>query len=148
ECLPSTSEPRLFQVTATVGSEPGLLGGSLDHLTGIGGTGRARSEAASAAVGEALERYSATFVPGGGLVVGSARELGDVAVAPERFALFSDRQYRADAFPFGRFTAETRVAWVEGREIATGRTAFLPAELVYLGRIPADTARIGYATSS
>jgi ribosomal protein S12 methylthiotransferase accessory factor len=74
--------------------------------------------------------------------------VGEAAVAPERFALFSDRQYGTPAFSFVRFSADTKVAWVEGREAATGRAAFLPADLVFLGRIPAGGAVIGYATSS
>ena len=40
----------------------GLLGASLGHLSGRR-HGTSRAEAASAAVGEALERYSATYVP-------------------------------------------------------------------------------------
>ena len=43
---------------------------------------------------------------------------------------------------------DARIAWIEGREIATGRTALLPAELVYLGRVPLGDGSIGYATSS
>ena len=99
-------------------------------------------------MGEAIERYSATYVPVERLVVASARELGDVAVAPERFALFSARQHARAGFPFRPFTVDTRIAWIEGREIATGRAALLPAELVYLGRGPLGERPVGYATSS
>ncbi len=148
ECLVATCEPRLFQASAEVGRGAGLVGGSLEHLSGIGGTGSSRAEAAAAAVGEAIERYSATYVPVDRLVVASARDLGDVAVAPERFALFSSRQHGRPGFPFRPFTADARIPWIEGREIATGRPAFLPAELVYLGRVPGAEGSIGYATSS
>ena len=148
ECLAATCEPRLFQASAEVGRGAGLVGGRLDHLTGIGGTGSSRAGAASAAVGEAIERYSATYVPVERLVVASARELGDVAVAPGRFALFSARQHARAGFPYRPFTVDTRIAWIEGREIATGRPALLPAELVYLGRVPRGEGSIGYATSS
>ncbi len=148
ECLGSTSEPRLFQAACEVGQGKVLLGSSLDHLSGIGGTGTSRSEAASAAVGEAIERYSATYVPTEKLVLATARELSG-AVAPERFALFSDRQLGSTGFPFLRFTADTPVAWVEGCELPGGAPAFLPAELVYLGTaLPVGAASIGYATSS
>src|SRR5262249_42496848 len=75
ECLASTSEPRFFQAACEVGTGPGLLGVELDHLSGIGGAGRTRGEAAAAAVGEAVERYSATFVPQERLVVARARDL-------------------------------------------------------------------------
>ncbi len=148
ECLGSTSEPRLFQAACEVGQGKALLGSSLGHLSGIGGTGTSRAEAASAAVGEAIERYSATYVPTEQLVLATARELPG-AVAPDRFALFSDRQLESSGFPFRRFTANTPVAWVEGHEVPGGAPAFLPAELVYLGAaLPPGAASIGYATSS
>src|SRR5206468_4979 len=63
ECLASTAEPRFFQASCEVGAEARLLGEPLGHLSGIGGAGRTRCEAAAAAVGEAVERYSATYVP-------------------------------------------------------------------------------------
>jgi ribosomal protein S12 methylthiotransferase accessory factor len=148
ECLAATCEPRLFQASAEVGRGAGLVGGRLDHLSGIGGTGSTRAEAAAAAVGEAIERYSATYVPVERLVVASARDLGDIAVPPDRFALFSSRQHGQAGFPFRPFTEDARIAWVEGREIATGRPVLLPAELVYLGRVPVGEGSIGYATSS
>ena len=148
ECLPSTSEPALFQAACEVGGGSGLLGNSLAHLSGVGGTGTTRAEAASAAVGEAIERYSATYVPTEKLVVAAARDLPG-AVEPERFALFSDRQLRAPGFRYARFTLDTPVAWVEGRELPGGRPAYLPAELVYLGDATPPGARsVGYATSS
>jgi ribosomal protein S12 methylthiotransferase accessory factor len=149
ECLHLPTEPPLFRVAGEVGRGRALLGAPLDHLSGIGGAGTTRAEAAAAAVGEALERYSATYVPREELVVASARDLGEDAVAPERFALFSQRQYAADAFPCVPFTAETPVPWVRGWAVADDRPAWLPAELVFLGDpVGEGAARVGYATSS
>ena len=111
--LCTTAEPAIFRAVCEVGRGAALLGASLDHLAGIGGSGLSREAAAAAAVGEALERYSATWIPRERLVVASARELGAAAVAPERFALFSERQYADPRFPFRRFTPESRIAWVD-----------------------------------
>jgi ribosomal protein S12 methylthiotransferase accessory factor len=147
ECLSPPGEPPLFRASCDVGSGMELLGCPLDHLSGLGGAGRSREEAAAAAVGEALERYSATYVPRERIVVASAHELGDEAVAPERFALFSLRQYEQSDFPYAPFGERTRVAWVQGWTVPDGRPAWLPADLVFLGRLPCET-RIGYATSS
>jgi ribosomal protein S12 methylthiotransferase accessory factor len=147
ECLCPAEEPPLFRATCEIGAGVGLLGSSLDHLSGIGGAGRSSSAAASAAVGEALERYSATYVPYERIVVASAAELGGEAVAPERFALFSERQHALGDFPFARFAAETRVAWVQGFSLPERRPAWVPADLVFLGPIGGGV-RIGYATSS
>jgi ribosomal protein S12 methylthiotransferase accessory factor len=149
ECLHATSDPPHFRYACEVAHGDDLLGAPLDHLAGIGGAGLTRAEAAAAAVGEALERYSATYVPSERIVLASARELGTEAVAPERFALFSPRQYAEPGFPFRRFTAEARVPWVEGRSLPDGRRAWLPAELVFLGDpVAAGSERIAYATSS
>ena len=128
ECLCGTSEPPVFQFACEVGHGQSLLGSPLDHLSGLGGAGLTRAGAATAAVGEALERYSATFVPVDRLVVASANELGDLAGAAERFALFSDAQYADSAFPFQRFTRATRIAWIEARSVREGSRAFVPAE--------------------
>lgn len=148
ECLHAATEPPLFQAACEVGRGAELVGSPLDHLSGLGGAGRTRAAAAGAAVAEALERYSASYVPPG-LIVATARELGDAAVPPERFALFSERQHASPGFPYRRFTAETRVAWAPGWELPGGRPAWLPAELVFLGRARAEGgAPIGYSTSS
>src|SRR5665213_2248030 len=135
ECLHPPDEPPLFRFASEIGRGEPVLGETLDHLSGIGGAGLTRAEAASAAVGEALERYSATFVPHDALLTATARELGHEAVAPERFALFSDAQYETPRFPFGPFTAETRVPWVRGYSLPDGSPAWLPAELVFLGEL-------------
>jgi ribosomal protein S12 methylthiotransferase accessory factor len=149
ECLQTTGDPPLFRFACEVGRGFALLGSPLDHLTGLGGAGLTRRAAASACVGEALERYSAACVPSDRIMVASARELGDAAVAPERFALFSERQLQHEAFPFRRFTRDTRVAWVAGRSLPDGAEAWLPAELVFLSDVVQSGAqRIGYATSS
>ncbi len=149
ECLHSAAEPALFQAACEIGGGPELVGTPLHHLAGIGGAGRTRAAAASAAVGEALERYAASYLPPSRLVVATARELGKAAVAPERFALYSDRQHSTPGFPFRRFTSATRVAWVRGHELPGGCPALLPAELVFLGSAGlADELPIAHSTSS
>jgi ribosomal protein S12 methylthiotransferase accessory factor len=148
ECLASSAEPRLFRATCDVQGGAELVGSPLRHCSGIGGAGVTRSEAAAAAVGEALERYSASYVPRERLLVATARELGAATVTPERFALFRERQYALPGFPFRRFTVDTRVAWVEGQALPAGEAVLLPAELVFLGDAGVGEPPIGYATSS
>jgi ribosomal protein S12 methylthiotransferase accessory factor len=149
ECLAAASEPPIFRAFCQLGAGEAVLGSRLDHVFGVGGTGRTRAAAATAAVGEALERYSASYVPVRRLVSATARELGEDAVSPGRFAFFSDRQHRASSFPFRRFDERSEVFWIEGREIRTAKPAYLPAELVFLGAVRAEgVAPIAYATSS
>jgi ribosomal protein S12 methylthiotransferase accessory factor len=149
ECLHGTADPPLFQATCRLIAGEQIVGAPLGDLFSVGGTGSSRSEAAGAAVGEALERYSAAYAPPEMLVVATARELGEAAVDPGRFGLFSERQYEEPAFPFRRFTGDTRLAWVEGRQLPDGAAVYVPAELVYLGRATVAGARpISYSTSS
>ena len=97
-----------------------------------GGSGLSAGDARAAAIGEAVERYSACIVDPDACVVATARELGAAAVDPARFALFSARQYASVDFPYARFDADTRLAWVEGVSLPRGERAWLPAQLVHL----------------
>lgn len=87
-----------------------------------------------AAVGEAVERYCGNAVPEN-LEIASYAELvnaGRPAVDPTTLALYSENQYDAPGFPFTRFTRETPVAWVTGRDLHTGEPVLAPASMVYL----------------
>lgn len=113
------------------------------------GAGPTIADARAAAVGEAVERYSACFTGSADAIVATARELGPKAVDPSRFALFADEQYAEPGFEYHRFTAETPVAWVRGWRLPHGAPAYLPAQLVYLAwSLSPDEARIGHATSN
>lgn len=149
ECMATVDEPPLIRVTCEPATGDELIGSSLAHVTGVGGTGLSREDAIGAAVGEAVERYSATYLPHERIVLASADELGNGAVAPDSFSLFHESQYAQPGFPFVPFTRSTRVRWVEGRELTTGEAAWLPAELVFLADVvrPGEQ-RIGYSTSS
>ena len=97
-----------------------------------GGSGATSRDARAAAIGEAVERYSASIVDPDRLVVASARELGATAVDPSRFALFSERQYRSPGFPYARFDSETRVSWIDGVSLPEREPVLVPAQLVHL----------------
>jgi ribosomal protein S12 methylthiotransferase accessory factor len=114
------------------------------------GSGRDREQALAAALGEAVERYSAACAPPPGrLVVGSAVEVGGEAVAPARFSLFSCAQYDALEFPFRPFTETTPIVWTRGFALPGGEPALLPAQLVYLSdAYGPEPVRIGPSTSN
>ena len=148
ECLASTTEPALFQAACEVGGGEGLLGNSLAHLSGVGGTGTTRAEAASAAVGEAIERYSATYVPTEKLVVAAARDLPG-AVEPERFALFSDPQQRHRGSASRSSPRTRRSRGSRGASYPRGVRHSCRPSSSYLGDATPPGARsVGYATSS
>lgn len=148
ETLAAPDELRLRSVGCELADGEPTIGTSLESYTGSEHWSREAAEAA--AIGEAIERYSASYVQRDRIVVTSAAELGEEAVDPERFALFSRDQYSRAGFPFRPFCRDTTVGWIEGFSLPTGRRAFLPAQLVFMPweRSTAGEVRIGHATSS
>ncbi len=147
EMLAAPDEHRLVNVTCELADGRPTIGGPVVEYTASDHPVREAAEAAS--IGEALERYSAAYVPPDRIVVGSADELPD-AVDPERFALFHETQFAHRAFPFRPFRRETVVSWVAGFALPGGKPAYLPAQLAFLAwgqRHPAEE-RITYSTSN
>jgi len=149
ETLAGADEPPLIRVTAVPAAAQELIGCSLDHVVSVCGTGRSVREAVAAAIGESVERSSASYLPHERFVVATAKELGRTAVDPASFGLFSTDQYARPRFPFVPFESSTRIRWVDGVELGTGEPAWLPVELVFLADavLPGEH-RIAYATSS
>ena len=149
ECMIDVDEPPLVRIACELAAGDELIGVDLGPAHNVGGSGMSRPQAVGAAVGEAVERYSAGYVPRERLVEATAAELGRRAVDPASFGLFAESQYRRPGFRYSRFTKETRLPWVEGVDLETGESAWIPAELVFLADVhPAAGVRVGYATSS
>jgi len=147
EVLAAPDDSRLVHVECATGDCTALTG--VAGTVAGGGSGRSLDAALVAAVAEVAERYSAGWSTDADAVVATAAELGDEAVAPDRFALFSARQYAQPGFPYARFTSRTRVAWVRGLSLADASPVWLPAQLVYLGwRLRSGETPIAAATSS
>jgi ribosomal protein S12 methylthiotransferase accessory factor len=142
----TTDEAPLPNCAAELASAMRTLGGrAVDY--GSGAHPRP-ARARAAANGEALERYSALYVPRERVQLTTARSLGDAAVRPSRFALFHPAQHAEGDLPFAEFTEDTPAAFVEGTSLQDGSPAYLPAELVYLGRPANASLPIAYATSN
>jgi ribosomal protein S12 methylthiotransferase accessory factor len=148
ELLAPADEIPLVAVSCETGDGALLPCGPVSRLGS--GSGPSRESALAAALGEAVERYSAACpASDDDLVVGCAAELGEEAVSPARFALFSPEQYDDDGFPYRPFTDTTRVSWVRGVTLLGGEPALVPAQLVYLGdAYRGDEARVGPSTSN
>jgi len=147
ETLAAPGEHRLVSIACELADGRPTVGGQVEGHTSSEQLLREAAEAAS--IGEAIERYSAAFVPSDRLVICSADQLPG-AVDPEVFALFHDRQLADPAFPFRPFRRDTVVSWVSGFALPSGRPAHLPAQLVFLAwgtRAPAEE-QIAYATSN
>jgi ribosomal protein S12 methylthiotransferase accessory factor len=100
--------------------------------------GLTREWAVGATVGETVERYCGALYDTTALRRASYNELDEEAVAPEEFALFSERQYAELAAKppakhrYQPFTRETRTGWVHGFNLTTRRPILVPAPFVYL----------------
>lgn len=104
-----------------------------DRVTG-GATIGDDHGARHAAIGEAVERYCGNAVPETLLTSSFARlrSTHRRAVDPLELALYSARQYRAPGFPFVPMAHDLEIAWVLGRDLASGEDILVPASLVYL----------------
>lgn len=115
-----------------------------------GGEGVTRHAAGAAAIGEALERYSACWVDRSRCVEGTATELVDDGVAvlpPDRIRFFTDEQLAEDGFGMTQLGPDTTTPWLEAAEVLSGSRIFVPAQLSYLGSVP-GAPRIHTATSN
>jgi ribosomal protein S12 methylthiotransferase accessory factor len=145
--LAATDDAPLVSVACELADVRDLIGADVDARAIAWAP--TRPAATAAAIGEAAERYSASWLPGG-FALASAAELGREAVDPARFALFRRDQYESPGFPFEPFTRETRVRWTRGLTLPDGAPAWLPAQLVYLTGAAPSTGEtpIGYTTSN
>lgn len=96
------------------------------------GKGVTQSDALASAVGEAVERWSASQVDGEKLVRASFRELGNEAFDPRWLCLYSAEQYGLPHFPYRPFDEDHPLHWIAGRWLDTGEPVYLPAFATYL----------------
>ena len=89
--------------------------------------------ARSVAIGEAIEHYCSSLVPGD-LRRASYQELvsiGGAAIPWEAYALYDATQYSEPGFPFVPCTPDLRVHWVQGCNLQSGQRPWVPASLVF-----------------
>jgi ribosomal protein S12 methylthiotransferase accessory factor len=96
------------------------------------GKGLTPSAALMGAVGEAIERYSASLPDLSRIVWSRPGDLRGNVLDPRSFALYSEERYRQPGFPFVRFDPEVRHPWVAGEWMGTQEPVWVPAVLAYL----------------
>ena len=149
ETLHTADEFRLVSIGCELADTQDIIGTSFSDPTGSSQLDRGAALAAT--IGEALERYSASYLPPGAhVILASARDLGPEAVDPAQFALFSEAQHADPEFPYERFIDTTVIRWVRGFELPSGQPKYLPLQLTYMPWHfrQSDEAAIGHATSS
>jgi len=124
-------EPDVDCVAAagTDAARTALPDGHLSFVISASGVGLGRDLAAARAVGEVLERYSASFPDRADLVEATWREMG--GPHPDAYTQFSAEQWRAD-LPYTRFEEDTVLEWAAAQNLIGGGPAWVPAKRVFL----------------
>lgn len=84
------------------------------------------------AVGESIERYCSAQYDERKFCFATYGELGEDAVPPQNFALFSDKQYAQVDFFFSPIKQETPLRWVQGHSLTHDSSIWIPATFVYV----------------
>lgn len=122
--------------------------GSLRCLPLGWGKGLTLSGAILSAVGEAIERYSASLPDRTRIVWERPGDLDGDRLDPRAFALYSDAQYACDGFPYARFDPTVRHPWVLGRWLGSDTPVWVPAVFVFLSLTLWPEHLIGQGTSN
>jgi ribosomal protein S12 methylthiotransferase accessory factor len=105
----------------------------IPHASSINGsTSIIRARAIVGAIGEAVERYSAAFIPEEDLIRASYSEVRDHAIDPRTLILYSDEQYRRPGFPFVPFHDEMNIHWIEAYSLTRRVEILVPAFAVFI----------------
>lgn len=106
--------------------------GSLRRLPLGWGKGLTISGAVLSAVGEAIERYSASLPDPKRIEWKRINELDGEYLHPRAFGLYSEAQYQRADFPYVRFDDEISHPWVRGVWADRGEPVWVPAISVFL----------------
>lgn len=96
------------------------------------GKGLTAAEAMVSAVGEAIERYSASRIRPEAVRRACLAELDGDVLDPRRLCLYRPEQYAAPTFPFSPFDPDRPLDWVRGEWLDDGAPVWLPALPTYM----------------
>ncbi|PWW57033.1 YcaO-like family protein [Actinokineospora spheciospongiae] len=96
------------------------------------GNGTTRRAALVAAVGEAVERYSASLPDPDRLVWARPADLDGEVLDPREFPLYEPEQYATPGFGHVPFDRRVDHPWVRGTWLTTGAPVWVPAVFAYL----------------
>jgi thiazole/oxazole-forming peptide maturase SagD family component len=106
--------------------------GSLQPLSLGWGKGLTVSGAVLSAVGEAIERYSASLPDSGRIIWECLDDLDCEFLDPRDFAFYTDAQYERDGFPYVRFDPGIRHPWILGKWLNNSEVVWVPAVFAFL----------------
>ncbi|HYO15211.1 MAG TPA: YcaO-like family protein [Thermoanaerobaculia bacterium] len=130
------------------------LDSGLSHSIFAGGKGASIPNMVVSSLAEAVERILGSlvvFALGDRIVYATYREMmarGHDCLGPGDIPLFADEQHERQTINYDRFTDDSFVGWIEGRQLLSGRSVWMPMQLVALFySMHPDEAMIGYSTS-
>jgi ribosomal protein S12 methylthiotransferase accessory factor len=96
-----------------------------------GSTSLSRDQAIAGAIGEAVERYSAGFVPYEQVTLQPYSFVADHAISPRSLTLYDDDQYQQPTFGYKPVGDDTPIGWVEAHSLTHHVSKLVPAFAVY-----------------
>ena len=106
--------------------------GSLRLLPAGWGKGLTPADAVGSALGEAIERYSASLPDPDRIVWARLEDLEGDVLDPRLVPLYSEAQYARAGFPYVPFDPAVRHPWVSGRRLENGAEVWVPAVFAFL----------------
>ena len=143
-------DPRLNLPIIATAAPPHIVenDGSLRRLPLGWGKGLTISGAVLSAVGEAIERYSASLVDAERIAWKRPDELEGEFIDPRDCGLYSEEQYERENFPYVRFDPNIVHPWVHGRWLNNGTGVWIPAIFVLLSLELRQEQSISQGTSN
>jgi ribosomal protein S12 methylthiotransferase accessory factor len=129
-----SDDPRVSLPIIAIAAPPHIVekDGSLHRLPIGWGKGLTISGAVLSAVGEAIERYSASIIDPEKIVWKRPDEFEGDFLDPRDLALYSEAQYDRDDFPYVRFDSSIPHPWVLGSWLNNAKPVWLPSIFVFL----------------
>ena len=133
-----------------IAAPPHIMGpdDSLRRLPLGWGKGLTVSGAVLSAVGEAIERYSASLPDPARILWERAGDLDGEFLDPRALARYTEDQYERDDFPYTRFDPDVRHPWVAGKWIDGGSPVWVPAVFVFLSLAVRTEHVVGQGSSN
>lgn len=124
---PSPNEPQCLSTATAIVSGSAVLGSHhYDPLIGAG-KGTTKIAAMLGAVGEAIERYSASVYREQDLLRATWKDLSDQAFDPASLCLYLPTQYAQPGFPYRAFDSSQELSWTPALWLDSGDTVLVPA---------------------
>lgn len=129
-----SDDPRVSLPIIAMAAPPYVMekDGSLHRLPAGWGKGLTISGAVLSAVGEAIERYSASIIEPEKIVWKRFYELEGDVLDPRDLGLYTDAQYARDGFPYVAFDSSIPHPWVRGTWLHSRKPVWLHAIFVFL----------------